>query len=468
LLCGNSTSKLCQHTVKFMSVVLKIPGEVAVSGYWNYRLLETSTIGWLGIADELKEFPRYKIYKSILDVGAKGWDKIEEEGATIFNYYNPLNWGTLTAKLISLSLGQAEKVTGVADLIQRAEREELEGITPYEEVDSDGFSRLLHMKTNVPEEERKKEPLVFIMPPMSKWQIIDIFPGKSLVESLGDDGQDVYVIDWGGDKLQKRMPGWENEKNKTLDHQILGSIPQFIKKASEISKSKDVNLGSYCMGVTHTAIYLAVAREVNPDINVKSAFMFTPPIDFAKENFNKLFQASTDPSLDIEGVVRANGGYMDGKMISLGTAMRNTWEYIIRPYLANQALVGDSETKIDYPLQIMKWLAQSTAFPGPMFLELQEIFRGNLLTKGEVNLEDKHNKKYNVNLGNIDTDVLMVIASKDDIVDPKQAGKEFFTGREPKTIIINAAHVNLTLGGRKNGAYAETNKWLREHSTNRN
>src|ERR1700739_422451 len=81
------------------------------------------------------------------------------------------------------------------------------GITPHDVVFTENKMRLLHYHPVT--EKTSAVPLVMIFALINRPYILDLKPGRSVVEVLLKKGIDVYLIDWG-------VPG-DEDKNLNLD-----------------------------------------------------------------------------------------------------------------------------------------------------------------------------------------------------------------------------------------------------------
>src|SRR5579885_1953763 len=84
------------------------------------------------------------------------------------------------------------------------------GVTPHDVVFTENKLRLLHYHPVT--EKTHRVPLIMIFALINRPYILDLKPGKSVVEVLLKKGIDVYMIDWG-------VPG-DEDKNLNLDHYI--------------------------------------------------------------------------------------------------------------------------------------------------------------------------------------------------------------------------------------------------------
>src|SRR5439155_8683720 len=72
--------------------------------------------------------------------------------------------------------------------------EDIPPATPYEVIYEEGKVRLRHYQAGGA--SRPSPPLLIVYALIKRPYILDLLPGKSVVQSLLDQGLDVYLLDW--------------------------------------------------------------------------------------------------------------------------------------------------------------------------------------------------------------------------------------------------------------------------------
>lgn len=148
------------------------------------------------------------------------------------------------------------------------------GITPHEVVFSENKLKLLHYESQT--ETQTKYPLIMIFALINRPYILDLKPGKSVVEVMLKNGIDVYLIDWG-------VPG-DEDKHQDLNHYINRYIRKVIRKVKRVAGVDKVNILGYCMGGTFSTIYTALHPE-----DVKNLILLSAGLDFKVEGMLSLW-----------------------------------------------------------------------------------------------------------------------------------------------------------------------------------
>ncbi len=85
------------------------------------------------------------------------------------------------------------------------------GLTPKEAIWTLNKATLYHYLPARPASERHPVPLLLVYALINKPFIFDLVPGRSFVETLVDQGFDVYLLDWG-------VPGSEDKSTTFEDY----------------------------------------------------------------------------------------------------------------------------------------------------------------------------------------------------------------------------------------------------------
>ncbi|TAL10554.1 MAG: alpha/beta fold hydrolase, partial [Porticoccaceae bacterium] len=161
------------------------------------------------------------------------------------------------------------------------------GSTPKDIIHSRGTTKLYHYTPTC--DEIYRVPIVLVMSLVSRYYIMDLAPGQSLVEYLVDQGFDVYLIDWGIPRPEHR--------HLNLDHYVGEVLPECLEKVREDSGEEEVSLVGYCLGGVLAMMHTALARPGQ----VRALACFTTPVD---TNGMTLYKAwAESENFDIDALV---------------------------------------------------------------------------------------------------------------------------------------------------------------------
>src|SRR5262249_33699141 len=120
--------------------------------------------------------------------------------------------------------------------------------TPAEVVSTENKLRLLHYRPTV--ERPAPVPLLIVPSLINRYYLLDLMPGRSLVEHLVGRGIDVYMLDWG-------VPGPE-DRSTTFEQYITGYLRRAVQRVRNLSGQARIMLLGYSIGGTFTAIFSAL------------------------------------------------------------------------------------------------------------------------------------------------------------------------------------------------------------------
>ena len=113
----------------------------------------------------------------------------------------------------------------------------------------------------------KRIPLVLVSPLAAKLAIYDLFPYRSLVRYLSDNGFDVYLVDWG--KLTRE------DAHLDFDYFAFQSLPYLIKQIKQHSNSEEISLQGWSMAGIFCTLYAASGL----DQGIRNLLVFASPFD---------------------------------------------------------------------------------------------------------------------------------------------------------------------------------------------
>jgi polyhydroxyalkanoate synthase len=197
-------------------------------------------------------------------------------------------------------------------------------VTPGSVVLRNEVLELIHYQPQT--DEVRETPLLVVPPTINKYYILDLAPGRSLVEYLVAQGQQVFAVSW-------RNPDQE-QGHFDLDT-YARAISEAREAVAEISGAEAVHIAAACSGGIVTAGlagHLAASGELG---GVASLTLLVCALDNA--------QAGTIAALGTRDVAAAavaesaRKGYVDGQALAgVFTWLRPNdlvWSYVVNNYL---------------------------------------------------------------------------------------------------------------------------------------
>jgi polyhydroxyalkanoate synthase len=314
------------------------------------------------------------------------------------------------------------------------------GVTPHEVVFTENKLRLLHYHPMA--EKIYPIPLIMIFALVNRPYILDLKPGKSVVETLLRKGIDVYLIDWG-------IPG-DEDKNLDLSHYINRYMNKVVEKVKKLSGSDKVNIMGYCMGGTMSAMYTALY----PD-DIKNLVLMTAGIDFKVEGTLSFW--SEEPNFDVNKFVEAYGN-VPPEFLQTTFLLMKPVQNLVSKYVSFYENV-DNEQFIDNFFAMEKWINDNIPVPGEVFREfVRYCYQENLLVENKLRINGK-----TVDLKKISCPVLNLIAEHDHLVPPASSTvfNDLISSKDTETIIFPTGHIGLSVSSKSlKDLWPRVGEWL--------
>ncbi len=238
-------------------------------------------------------------------------------------------------------------------------------------------------------------PLLFSPPWINKYYVMDLAPGRSLVEWAVQHGHTVFMISY-------RNPDHSMSKI-TMDDYLLSGPLEAIEVITEITGSAKVNLLGLCLGGTLTMATLAYLDAIGAD-KINSATFLNTLIDFSEPGLMGVFTDEATVTR-LEKTMRRTGFLPAENMRRSFDLMRTNdliWNYVVSSWL-----MGEDPPAFD----LLSWNADSTRMPAEMHsFYLRSCYRENQLARGAMELAGQR-----LDLAGVDQDLYFLAAEQDHI-----------------------------------------------------
>lgn len=251
--------------------------------------------------------------------------------------------------------------------------------------------KLYHYKPKV--KNPHTMPLLVVFATVNRPEILDLFPDRSFIRGLLDNGMDVYLLDWGYPEIE--------DKNISIADYVTGYLHQCVEFIRESSKLQKINLLGICQGGLLSLCYSILYSSINKLVLISS------PIDFHTENnvIGKIFR-----KLDVDALVDLMGNISGAWLTNFFISLR-PFELVGKKYLRFMDNLDNPE-KTQQFLRVEKWLYDAPDQTGKSFSELiREFYHENKLVKGKFAIKGKK-----INLKNLNVPVFNVMAAEDEII----------------------------------------------------
>jgi polyhydroxyalkanoate synthase len=240
-------------------------------------------------------------------------------------------------------------------------------------------------------------PMLFCPPWINKYYIMDLAPGKSLVEWAVRHGLTVFQISY-------RNPD-ASMRDVSFDDYLFQGPRAAIDVVQSITGAPKVNTLSLCLGGTLNAALVGYLHGRGEDV-VGSCTYLNSLVDFSGAGVLK--DVFTD-ALTVAGLIERMGrrGYLEADEMAHTFDLMRANDLVFR-YVASNWLVGEDPPAFD----ILAWNNDSTRMPAKMHAYyLRKCWVENALARGELEIGGSK-----VKFGETANDSYIVAAVNDHIV----------------------------------------------------
>jgi len=313
--------------------------------------------------------------------------------------------------------------------------------TPYDVVYEEDRVKLKHYPART--DLQVKTPLLVIYALINRETMLDLQPGRSVVENLLASGVDVYMIDWGYPRRKDQFLTIDDHVNGYMDN-----IVDHIRATHGVDK---INIMGICMGGTFSVIYAAL----HPD-KVKNLITTVTPTNF---DTDKGLLHIWMKGIDADAMVDTFGN-MPGDMLNFGFLLLNPARLMIDKYVSFMENMDDKEFVENF-VRMEKWIFDSPDVPGETFRQfISDLYQKNLLIQSKLEIGGQR-----VDLKNITMPLLNFYGRFDHLVPPEACEK--LTGqvgtRDSEDICLNTGHIGIYVSSKTQKEFTpKIVSWLKD------
>ncbi len=320
--------------------------------------------------------------------------------------------------------------------------------TPYDIVYEEDRVKLKHYVPESAGKDGVKTPLVVVYALINRETMLDLQPGRSVVDSFQKAGVDLYMIDWGYPTRKDKFLTIDDHVNGYMDN-----IIDFVRKRTGFDK---INLMGICMGGSFCVMYSALHPE-----KIKNLITTVCPTNFdTDQGLLHVWMKHIDADRMIDSF-----GNMPGDLMNFGFLLLNPARLMIDKYkgfLENM----DNKTFVENFVRMEKWIFDSPDVPGETFRQfIKDCYQKNLLIKSRLKLGDRL-----VNLKKITMPLLNIYGQYDHLVPPGAA--EVLTSKVGSTdtedVCLDTGHIGIYVSSKTQKEFVpKIVRWLGEREKDR-
>ncbi len=313
--------------------------------------------------------------------------------------------------------------------------------TAYEVVYQEDRVKLKHYlpRTKI----RYQTPLLVTYALINRETMLDLQPGRSVVERFLEAGIDLYMIDWGYPTRKDRFLGFDDHINGYMDNVI-----DFIREKHAVEK---INLMGICMGGTFSVIYSAL----HPN-KIKNLVTTVTPTNFdTKKGLLHVWMEH----LDVDRVVDTYGN-LPADMMNLGFLLLNPARLMIDKYVGFMENM-DNKQFVENFVRMEKWIFDSPDLPGEVFRQfIKDCYQGNKLIQSKLEVDGKR-----VDLKKLTMPLLNIYGKYDHLVPPEACEQlvKHVGSTDTEDLCLDTGHIGIYVSSKFQEAFApKIASWLKE------
>ena len=271
----------------------------------------------------------------------------------------------------------------------------------------------------------RTRPVLFVPPEISRYYLLDMAPGRSLIEHLVKHGHQVLVISWRNPTAEQ--PNWN------LDTYIAATLDA-LAATTAITNSPEVHLVGACAGGMTAAVlagYLAAIGERR----VATLTLLVTVLDASAETMASLFLSEWSAAMAVQACKQR--GILPGRELTRTFAWMRPNDMVWN-YWVNNYLMGNDPPAFD----ILAWNADMPNLTAGLQADFASLFLENpLVCPGALSVLGTP-----IDLTKMDQDAYVMGALTDHIT-PWQACHRTvgMLGGNTRFVLSNSGHVQAIL-----------------------
>lgn len=214
-------------------------------------------------------------------------------------------------------------------------------------------------------------PLLLVPPVINKYYVMDIAPGRSMIEYFVQQGQQVFVISWRNPQARHRDWGFDAYG---------GAIVAALDAVRKIAGSDNAHLFATCSGGILAAMTAAHLAEIGEADRIAGLALAVTVLDETRAGF----AAAAMSERAAQAAIRASDkkGYLDGRaMAEMFAWLRPTdlvWRYVVNNYVQGRKPA---------PFDVLFWNADTTRMTAALHRDMVLMgMRNALVEPGGVSM----------------------------------------------------------------------------------
>jgi polyhydroxyalkanoate synthase len=292
-------------------------------------------------------------------------------------------------------------------------------------------------------EDGPRTPLLIVYALINRETMLDLQPGRSVVQNFLKEGIDLYMVEWGYPTRKDRYLTIDDHVNGYMDNVI-----DFIRQRHNLPK---INLMGVCMGGTFSVIYASLHPE-----KVKNLITTVTPSNF---DTDKGLLHIWFKGFDVDRTVETFGN-MPGDLLNIVFLLLNPARLMIDKYVGFFENI-DNKVFVENFMRMEKWIFDSPDVPGETFRQfIKDCYQKNLLIQNKMEVGGTR-----VDLKMITMPLLNIYGRFDHLVPPEAC--ELLTrkvgSKDTEDICLDTGHIGIYVSSKcQKELSPKIARWLKE------
>jgi polyhydroxyalkanoate synthase subunit PhaC len=313
--------------------------------------------------------------------------------------------------------------------------------SPYEVVYEEDRVKLKHYTPVT--ETQYKTPLLVVYALINRETMLDLQPGRSVVQSFLKAGIDLYMVDWGYPRRKDKFLTIDDHVNGYMDNMV-----DFIRKRHNVPQ---INLMGICMGGSFSVMYSALHPE-----KIKNLITTVSPTNF---DTNKGLLHIWLRDIDVDRMVDTFGN-LSGDLMNYGFLLLNPARLMIDKYVGFYENM-ENRAFVENFVRMEKWIFDSPDVPGETFRQfVKDCYQKNLLIQSKMELGGRR-----VDLKKITMPLLNFYGQFDHLVPPEACNLliKKVGSQDTEDICLETGHIGIYVSSKCQKEFApKIIRWLKE------
>jgi len=346
----------------------------------------------------------------------------------------------ILSKLAEAAEKAGESAQKASDVLLEPLETEI-AVTPFNVVYEEDRVKLKHYKPAV--DIQLKRPLLVVYALINRETMLDLQPGRSVVQNFLQEGIEVYMIDWGYPTRKDRY--------LTIDDHVNGYMDNIVNFIRDKHRVDTIHLMGICMGGTFCVMYASLHPE-----KVKSLVTTVTPTNFDTDQ-GLLHVWMRD--MDVDRIVDTYGN-IPGDIMNMGFLLLNPARLMIDKYVGFIENMANRKFVENF-VRMEKWIFDSPDVPGETFRQfVRDCYQKNLLIQNKMEVGGKR-----VELKKITMPLLNYYGKYDHLVPPEAC--EPLTSKvgskDAQNICLDTGHIGIYVSSKCQKEFApRIARWLKE------